>query len=191
MKRLFAFLVVLVVAAVPVYISLRPPDLGVSKKDPFGTFDKIDAWLREEKIESSKIDWEDSPFEGVLEQPDGVAVTRYKDAERCRQHNMDFSVYLARGANGSLHALAAQFWSGQENDGGSRSRPQTFASLLWKQVTGAEPKFVQDSQGQGMFFKLYRAAKIEKATHLGYWKKEYLSALEAKTIVDLVMMWRP
>ncbi len=56
MKAFIIFLLLVGAAAVPWYLSRRPPDFGVAARHPLGDFKKMDAWLLDQDYQKEELD---------------------------------------------------------------------------------------------------------------------------------------
>lgn len=198
MKRLLCFLIVVAAAGVPVYLSMRPEDFGVSPKDPLGRFEEFDAWLGERKQKQQTVDLEETIlFEAAddtagleaLQEIDGATVIAYDEPDRYKTGATVCRTTLVKDPSGAVRAVAAQFWSGREKAGSATWKPEILATLLWERIGGKLPDFEDHEHGRGIWYKASRFATLEKGRVRAAWYKEYMSSGHEKTIFDVVLFW--
>ena len=107
MKKFLILILLVGLAAIPVYKSITASEFAVSQASPLGEYHAIDSWLMERGFEKT---------EGVLDSDDPELADAfqwvYNDVEKSREDNVAYRVTLILDSQDKVRAVGAVFYSG-------------------------------------------------------------------------------
>ncbi len=142
----------------------------------------MEGWL----LDNGFVKQEFDHAEARRRQLKGERFFGFREAKKNDGSDVTYMVAIGVDRNDAVRTIRTGFHSGKEEMGVSNSMTETFVELLWINLAGGEPVFVDRHQGKGVDFKQGIGATIKSGSATGDWYKRYLETSRRRSITDVV-----